>query len=289
MAAKLRLGAHMSIAGGAYNALQRGRDVGADAVQIFTKNASQWRAKPLVTDDCDRFAAACTTHGYAPADLIAHDSYLINLASGDPELLAKSQAALIEELDRCTQLGVPALVTHAGAHGGRGEEEGLRALAASLDAVLAAHTGGTMVLLETNAGQGTWLCYRFEQIARVLDMVRRPEAIGVCLDTCHVFAAGYDIRTPEGYEATLAEFDRLIGLDKLRAIHLNDSKKGLGSRVDRHHHIGQGELGLEAFRLLLNDPRLHHLPMVLETEKGPEGEEDRMNLATLRGLIAEEA
>ena len=283
-----RLGAHVSIAGGVFNALQRGRDVGADAVQIFTKNASQWKAKPLAEADCAHFGAECVTHRYTPQDLIAHDSYLINLASGDPELRAKSLAALNEELDRCALLEVPYLVTHAGAHMGRGEDEGLQELARSLDAVLAAHTGGAQVLLETNAGQGTWLCYRFEHIARVLDMVQHKDAIGVCLDTCHVFAAGYDIRTPEGYEATLVEFDRLIGLDKLKAIHLNDSKKGLGSRVDRHHHIGQGEIGVEAFRRLLNDPRLSHLPMVLETEKDDAGENDRMNLATLRGLLRNE-
>src|SRR4051794_19070681 len=181
MPAQPRLGAHMSIAGGAYNALQRGRDIGADAVQIFTKNASQWKAKPLIADDCERFGTACTTYGYVREDLIAHDSYLINLASGDPELRTKSQAALNEELDRCAQLGVPYLVTHAGAHMGRGEDEGLRELATSLDAVLAAHTGGTMVLLETNAGQGTWLCYRFEQLAQVLDSIQHPDAVGVCL------------------------------------------------------------------------------------------------------------
>jgi deoxyribonuclease-4 len=278
----------MSIAGGVFNALQRGREVGADAVQIFTKNSNQWKAKPLAAEDCERFGAACATQGYTLQDLIAHDSYLINLATGDPELRAKSQVALNEELDRCALLGVPYLVTHAGAHMGRGEDEGLRELARSLDAVLAAHTGEARVLLETNAGQGTWLCYRFEHIARVLDMVQHKDAIGVCLDTCHVFAAGYDIRTPEGYEATMAEFDRLIGLDKLKAIHLNDSKKGLGSRVDRHHHIGQGEIGLEAFRLVLNDPRLRHLPMVLETEKDDAGANDRMNLATLRGLLRTE-
>jgi deoxyribonuclease-4 len=262
--------------------------VGADAVQIFTKNASQWKGKPLAPEDCERFGAECATHRYTPQDLIAHDSYLINLATGDPELRSKSQAALNEELDRCALLGVPYLVTHAGAHMGRGEDEGLQELARSLDSVLAAHTGGAQVLLETNAGQGTWLCYRFEHLARVLDLVQHKDAVGICLDTCHVFAAGYDIRTPEGYEATLAEFDRLIGLDKLKAIHLNDSKKGLGSRVDRHHHIGQGEIGLEAFRLLLNDPRLRHLPMVLETEKDDAGDNDRMNLATLRGLLRNE-
>lgn len=283
-----RLGAHMSIAGGCHNALTRGREVGADAVQVFTKNASQWKAKPLTDDLCDQFHSTLTTTGYTAADLIAHDSYLINLASGDVELRTKSQAALLDELERCDLLGIPSLVTHAGAHLGRGEEEGLAELARSLDMVLAGRGGGAQVLLETNAGQGSWLCYRFEQLAQVLDQVHYPDQIGICLDTCHVFAAGYDIRTPEGYDATIGEFDRLLGLDKLKAIHLNDSKKGLGSRVDRHEHIGQGELGLDTFRRLLNDPRLRHLPMVLETEKDPDGAQDRMNLATLRGLLAPE-
>jgi deoxyribonuclease-4 len=278
----------MSIAGGCHNALTRGREVGADAVQVFTKNASQWKAKPLTDELCGQFHDGLTTTGYVAADLIAHDSYLINLASGDVELRTKSQAALLDELERCDLLGIPSLVTHAGAHLGRGEDEGLAELARSLDTVLAGRGGGAQVLLETNAGQGSWLCYRFEQLAQVLDLVHYPDQIGICLDTCHVFAAGYDIRTPEGYDATIGEFDRLLGLDKLKAIHLNDSKKGLGSRVDRHEHIGQGELGLDTFRRLLNDPRLRHLPMVLETEKDPDGAQDRMNLATLRGLLAPE-
>jgi deoxyribonuclease-4 len=283
-----RLGAHMSIAGGCHNALTRGREVGADAVQLFTKNASQWKAKPLTDDLCSQFHACLTPTGYTAADLIAHDSYLINLASGDPELRAKSQAALLDELDRCDLLGIPSLVTHAGAHMGRGEDEGLAELARSLDTVLAGRGGGAQVLLETNAGQGSWLCYRFEQLAQVLDLVHYPDQIGICLDTCHIFAAGYDIRTPEGYDETIREFDRLIGLSRLKAIHLNDSKKDLGSRVDRHEHIGQGLLGLDPFRLLLNDPRLRHVPMVLETEKDPDGAQDRMNLATLRGLLTAE-
>jgi deoxyribonuclease-4 len=278
----------MSIAGGCHNALTRGREVGADAVQVFTKNASQWKAKPLTEELCGQFHSTLTSTGYTSADLIAHDSYLINLASGAEELRTKSQAALLDELERCDLLGIPSLVTHAGAHLGRGEDEGLAELARSLDTVLAGRGGGAQVLLETNAGQGTWLCYTFEQLAQVLDQVQYPDQIGICLDTCHIFAAGYDIRTPEGYEATIAAFDRLIGLDKLKAVHLNDSKKGLGSRVDRHAHIGEGELGLDPFRLLLNDPRLRHLPMVLETEKDPDGAQDRMNLATLRGLLSDE-
>jgi deoxyribonuclease-4 len=276
----------MSIAGGCQNALTRGRDVGCDAVQLFTKNASQWKAKPLLPEDVARFQATLEETGYNPDALVVHDSYLINLATPDDTLWEKSIAAFGEELDRAGALGIPGVVTHAGAHMGSGEEAGVTRIAAALDRVLSERPTGSLVLLETTAGQGTCLGYRFEQIASMIEQSRYPDRIGVCLDTCHVFVAGYDLTTPEGYEGTLLEFDRLIGLDRLKAIHLNDAKKPLGSRVDRHDHIGQGSIGLEAFRLLVNDPRLRHIPMVVETEKGPDGAEDRMNLATLRGLIS---
>ncbi len=280
-----RLGAHMSIAGGACNALARGRAIGADAVQLFTKNASQWKAKPLTDEDIARFEAARAEAGYSADVLIVHDSYLINLASPDDALWEKSLAAFGEELDRAGALGIPYLVTHAGAHIGTGEEAGLARIAAGIDKVLDTRPAGPLILLETTAGQGTCLCYRFEQIARVIEATRYPERIGVCLDTCHVYAAGYDLADPIAYEAMIYDFDRLIGLDRLKALHLNDSKKGLGSRVDRHEHIGKGEIGLNAFRLLLNDPRVNDRPMVLETDKGPHGSEDLVNLATLRGLV----
>ena len=275
----------MSIAGGCHNALTRGREVGGEAVQLFTKNASQWKAKPLLDEDIARFQETLAGTGYSPDVLVVHDSYLINLASPDDALWEKSLAAFGEELDRAAALGIPYLVTHAGAHMGQGEPAGLARIAAGIDRVLDPRPTGPLILLETTAGQGTSLCYRFEQIAGVIEATRYPERIGVCFDTCHVFAAGYDLRDPAGYEATIGEFDRLLGLDRLKVFHLNDSKKGLGSRVDRHNHIGQGELGLEAFRLLLNDPRVNTRPMVLETEKGADGAEDRMNLATLRGLL----
>lgn len=281
-----RLGAHMSIAGGCFNALTRGREVGCDAVQLFTKNASQWKAKPLTDEDVARFHETLAATGYPPEVLIVHDSYLINLATPDDALWEKSLAAFGEELDRAAAFGIPYLVTHAGAHMSSGEETGLTRIATAIDRVLSMRSPGRpLILLETTAGQGTCLCYRFEQIARVIEQTRYPEAIGVCLDTCHVFAAGYDLSTPEGYAATIAEFDRVIGLDRLKAIHLNDSKKGLGSRVDRHDHIGQGAIGREGFRRLLTDPRVNTRPMVIETEKGPDSAEDRVNLATLRGLL----
>ncbi len=280
-----RLGSHMSVAGGHHNALTRGRDVGADVVQIFSKNANQWRAKPLADEDIARFHQTREETGYAPEVLVVHDSYLINLATPDDALWQRSQEAFGIELDRAQALGIPYLVTHAGAHMGQGEEAGLARIAAAIDQVVAERPDGPLILLETTAGQGTSLCYRFEHIARVIELTHHADRIGICLDTCHVFAAGYDLSTPEGYDSTVTEFDRLIGLDRLKVIHVNDSKKGLGSRVDRHEHIGQGAIGLEGFRLLLNDPRVNSRPMVLETEKGPEGKEDRMNLATLRGLI----
>ena len=279
------LGAHMSIAGGYYKALQRGRAAGCDAVQLFSKNASQWKAKPLSAEDIALFEQTRIATGYDPSVLIVHDSYLINLATPDDTLWDKSLAAFGEELDRCALLGIPHLVTHAGAHVGSGEEAGLARIAAGLDRVLDMRPPGVWVLLETTAGQGTGLCYRFEQIARVLEHSRFADRIGICLDTCHVYAAGYDLAAAAGYDAMIRDFDRLLGLDRLRAFHLNDSKKGLGSRVDRHHHIGQGELGLEAFRYLLNDPRVAGRPMVLETEKGDDETWDAINLATLRSLI----
>ncbi len=279
------LGAHMSIAGGCYKALLRGRAAGCDAVQLFSKNASQWKAKPLSAEDIALFAQTRAETGYDPGVLIVHDSYLINLATPDDVLWDKSLAAFGEELDRCALLGIPHLVTHAGAHVGSGEDAGLARIAAGIDRVLDARPPGVWVLLETTAGQGTGLCYRFEQIARVLEASRFADRIGICLDTCHVFAAGYDVAAVEGYEAMISDFARLLGLDRLKALHLNDSKKGLGSRVDRHDHIGQGALGLEAFRRLLNDPRIAGRPMVLETEKGDDETWDAINLATLRSLI----
>jgi deoxyribonuclease-4 len=275
----------MSVAGGLYKALLRGREAGCEAVQIFSKNANQWKAKPLSAEDITLWEQTRQDTGYDPSVLVVHDSYLINLATPDPDLRDKSLAAFGEELDRCALLGIPYLVTHAGAHMGAGEETGLDRIAASLDQVLDARPPGVWVLLETTAGQGTGLCYKFEQIGHVLGKMQHADRVAVCLDTCHVFAAGYDITQPDGYEAMIGDFDRAVGLDRLKVVHLNDSKKGLGSRVDRHEHIGQGSIGLDGFRLLLNDTRLAGRPMVLETEKGDANEWDAVNLATLRGLL----
>jgi deoxyribonuclease-4 len=274
----------MSIAGGFDQAAGRARQVEATALQVFVKSSNQWRAKPLEPGEGERFQAACRACGVR--QVVAHASYLLNLCSTDPGLWQKSLEALRVELERCDELGIPGLVVHPGAHGGDGEEAGVARLVRALDRV---HEdlphGRARVLLETTAGQGSSVGHRFEHLGAVLKGVRHPERLGVCLDTCHVFAAGYDLRTAAACEATLAELDRAVGIGRLGAIHLNDSKKDLGSRVDRHEHIGQGFLGLEAFRLILNDPRLSHLPMVLETPKDEDLREDVENLGRLRALV----
>lgn len=280
----MKLGAHMSIAGGLHKAFGHGEKAGCTALQIFSKNQQQWRAKPLTADEIAQFAAERQRHADWP--LVVHDSYLINLASPKDDLWEKSIAAFGEELERCAALGIPYLVTHPGAHTGSGEEAGLQREADALNRLLDAGVGGdVMVLLETTAGQGTCLGYRFEHLARLTELVAHQERLGICVDTCHLLAAGYDIRTPEAYAATFAEFDRVIGLDRIRVFHVNDSQKDLGSRIDRHTHIGEGCVGLEGFRALVNDPRFKELPMILETPKNDDLAEDIANLATLRGLV----
>jgi deoxyribonuclease-4 len=281
------LGAHMSIAGGLARALWRGKEQGCDCIQLFSKNANQWRARPLTQEAHAAFVQAQVATGVIP--VAAHDSYLINLASPDPALFQRSVEALGEERERAALLGLPSLVIHPGSHRGSGEQRGLARIAQGINLVLSRQGGeGVMILLETTAGQGAMLGNRFEHFAAILEQITLPEAVGVCLDTCHVFAAGYDITTPEGYEATLGEFQRLVGLDRLKLIHVNDSKALLGSRVDRHAHIGQGYMGPAAFRLLLQDLRLAGLPFILETPKGKTAEGvdwDGVNLKMLRGLF----
>jgi deoxyribonuclease-4 len=287
MTADLFLGAHMSVAGGLDKAIGRGLSVGCTALQIFTKNANQWRAKPLTDEDIARFTDTLAASAIDPGAVVAHDSYLINLGSPDDVKWEQSVAAFADELRRCDQLGVPYLVTHPGAHMGSGEEAGLARVAAGMIRALEATERAT-VLLETTAGQGTYLGGRFAHLARLLE--RTPPAlldrVGICLDTCHVFVAGYDISTPEGYADTWAEFDREIGRDRLRVLHLNDAKKPLGSRTDRHEGIGKGHIGEAGFRLIMNDPLLRDRIHLLETPKGDDLAEDRENMAFLRGLIA---
>jgi deoxyribonuclease-4 len=282
------LGAHVSTSGGLHTVFERAGQATCNVVQIFSKNQKQWQAKPLEVADIGRFKDAHREFGDCP--LIVHDSYLINMASPDDTLWEKSIAAFAVELERCDQLGIPYLVTHPGAHVGSGEEIGLERIGAALRRLLELGVGGdTTILLETTAGQGTALGHRFEHLGRLLELTDGHQRVGVCLDTCHVLAAGYDFRTPEQYAAMMAEFERHIGLDRLKAFHLNDSKTDLGSKVDRHTHIGEGFIGLEGFRSLLNDQRFARHPMVLETPKEPDETADNKNLATLRGLRHEAA
>ena len=277
-------GAHMSISGGVGKSFARGASIGIEAMQIFAKNDRQWQAKPYADTDIAFYKAEAERTGIGP--VIVHDSYLINLASPDDVNWQKSIAAFADELERCAALGIPYLVTHPGAHVGSGEDAGIARQVEAMNQLFERGVGGdVMVLLETTAGQGTVLGWRFDQLARMIDGVRRNERIGICIDTCHLLAAGYDIRAPDAYDATMRDFDSTVGLGRVKALHLNDSQKELGSRVDRHTHIGQGTVGLEAFRLLVNDPRLQHLPMVIETPKGDDMAEDVQNLALLRSLV----
>jgi len=279
----LRLGAHESIAGGLYKAFERGVSAGCESLQIWVKNSRQWEAPPLTGEEIRVFQEAREAANIYP--VVAHAAYLINLASPKEGLRRRSIEALTLELERCEQLDVPYLVLHPGSHTGAGEAVGLSHIAASLGEVHAATSDyHAQILLETSAGQGSSLGYRFEQLAYLLTHAPEGERLGVCLDTCHVFAAGYELCTRVGYTATLTAFDELIGLDRLKVLHLNDSRHPLGSRKDRHAHIGKGALGLEAFRNLLNDPRLAALPGILETPKSADLHEDRENLAALRAL-----
>lgn len=281
------LGAHESIAGGLHLAFERILQVGGESLQIFTRNQRQWKAAPLTEEEIIDFSRAWKEVDRMP--VASHASYLINLGSSKAEQAEKSVAAFADELKRCALLGIPFAVFHPGSHGGAGVEAGLVNVTTHLDRVIEQAGDAcksVTILLETTAGQGTGLGYRFEELACILEKTQYSNRLAVCVDTCHIFAAGYDIRTPETYAATFAEFDRIIGIDRIRFFHLNDSKKELGSRVDRHEHIGKGYIGLEGFRCLLNDPRFSRHAMTLETPKGKDLAEDRENLAVLRGLLS---
>lgn len=281
------LGAHMSIAGGVHLAFERMKEIGGRALQIFTTNQRQWKPYPLSPESIQRFRTNWEESGKVP--VAAHGLYLINLAAADELTLSRSITAMAGELRRCEALGIQYLVMHPGAHVGEGPERGLARLAANLDkAMEAAQAPSVSILLETTAGQGSGLGSTFEQIRFILDASRYGPGMGVCFDTCHAFAAGYDIRTEDAYRETMSRFDAIVGLDRLKFFHLNDSKRELASHVDRHEHIGKGRIGLEGFRRLLNDPRFRNHPMVLETPKGKDMKEDRENLRILRSLIATE-
>ncbi len=282
-------GAHLSTEGGLPTAFDRAGEEGCDTFQIFTKNKGAWAARPLAEAEIDAFRARAgafrTRAGRSRAGpVVAHSAYLINIASPSRELREKSIEALRVELERCEALGIDYLVLHPGSHGGTSEEAGLERVAASLDRVHRATKGFTArILLETSAGQGSSVCARFPSLGAILRRVKDPGRLGVCVDTCHVFAAGYDLRTHGGYEAAMDELDREVGMENVLCIHANDSKKELGTRVDRHEHIGRGRLGLEGLRRIVNDPRLAKVPFIFELP--PENGMTRVNLAALRGLV----
>lgn len=278
------LGAHMSIAGGVSQALARGREAGCECVQIFTKSSRQWAAKPYPQEEVAAFRAARNESGIEL--VVAHDSYLVNLGATEATLRKKSIAGVIDELERCEQLEVPLLIAHPGAHVGAGEPAGIKNIAHALDEAHAACSGYRVkIALEITAGQGSNLGYKFEQMGQIIDSVKDSGRLRLCFDTEHAFAAGYDLRTAEGYDAAFAELDKHVGLELLAAFHINDSMKPLNSRVDRHEHIGKGHLGLEPFRRLLNDARFAGLPMCLETEHGPEMRDIIADLRQLHQLV----
>jgi len=278
----MHLGAHVPITGGVFNAPGHGQAIGAEAIQIFTRNQMQWACRPLGPEEAARFREAVATSGVRR--VLTHGSYLMNLAGPNPDFLRRSRDCLVTEIERCDLLAIPYVVLHPGAHMGQGEDEGLSAIARSLDAVLERTEGReVMPLLEVTAGQGSCLGYRFEHLAAIFDRLREPERVGVCLDTCHLHAAGYDLVSPEGYERTLRDFARIVGLRKLKAIHLNDSKRERGSRVDRHARAGEGVMGLETFARIVNDRRFRGLPLVVETP-GPLAEWKK-EIARLRALV----
>lgn len=279
------LGAHMSIAGGLHLALERGREVGCSVVQIFLKNQLQWAAKPYTQEDIRQFAAARKATGIRT--VFAHSSYLINLASAAPAEWKRAVGAFHDELERAEALGLPFVIIHPGSHKGLGLDEGIQRIVAALDEVTARTRGYRVrVLLENTAGGGATIGRSFEELAALLGGARAPERLGVCLDTCHLFAAGYDLRTREGYRDVMGSCARIVGLRHVRAFHLNDAKAPLGSGLDRHEKIGRGRLGKEAFRWLMTDRRFDGVPMALETPKDPEPRADRAALALLRKLRA---
>lgn len=278
---KLLLGAHMSIAEGFEKAIEYGESIGCTAIQIFTKNNRRWNAKKITKEDSQKFKIALKNSSIK--FIVAHASYLINIGSPKRKH-KKSVDALVKELNRCEKLGIPYLVIHPGSCLKTNEQECLDIITQNLDIALEKAHGKTMILLETMAGQGSSTCYTFEHIAYIIKKSKKKKRLGVCFDTCHVFAAGYDLRDKKSYVDTWKKFEKTIGIRKLKVIHINDSKKELGSRVDRHEHIGKGKLGSQAFKLLLTDKRFSNIPKILETPKETL-EEDAHNMAFIKKLI----
>jgi deoxyribonuclease-4 len=273
----------MSISGGVHQALTRGRSIGCNAVQLFVKSSNQWRAKPLTDEEISLFREE--SKHFKPGFIIAHSSYLINIASPDEELLEKSAGSLQIEMERCGVLGIPWLVLHPGSHRGAGMEEGIETVASTLNRLFEATAELDVgISLETTAGQGNSIGHTFEQLAGIIDLIEDTSRVSICFDSCHAFAAGYDLRSKKAYRETFDRFDEIIGLEMLRVFHLNDSLKALGSRRDRHAQIGEGELGRRAFANLMRDKRFLDRPMILETPKGEDLKEDIENLSLLRSL-----
>lgn len=278
------LGAHMSISGGLYKAIDRAVAAGCGTVQIFTRSSNQWKPKPISDKDAALFRKSVSDSGLH--EVISHDIYLINLAAAPGDTRDKSLAAFADEMSSCARLGINKIVMHPGSHTTDSPEAGLERVIAAFDQLFPqAPDYEGLVLLETTAGQGTNLGRTFEELQIIINGSKYPDRFGVCFDTCHTFAAGYNTATPEGYADVMEQFDRLLGLERLHCFHFNDSKKGLGSRVDRHEHIGLGALGLEPFRLIMNDSRFVKIPKILETPKGDDDAMDQVNLALLRGLV----
>jgi deoxyribonuclease-4 len=282
----LLLGAHTSVSGGYYRAIVKGRELGLSAVQIFTKNQLRWDSKPISEEEIRLYREELSVSTKIKK-VLAHGSYLYNFSSPRGSLIRQSEQSILDELARCTALGLPYLVIHPGSHMGIGETAGIKRIVSALKKALELDRGETTICLETTAGQGTGLGYRFEHLKEMISGIG-SERIGVCLDTCHIFAAGYDLRTLTAYRSTMSQFDRVLGLENLKVIHLNDSKGKLGSRIDRHTHIGKGEIGLKCFEYIMKDERFEKIPKIIETPKkeGPK-EMDRVNLDTLRRCAGE--
>ncbi|MEA2067587.1 MAG: deoxyribonuclease IV [Verrucomicrobiota bacterium] len=279
-----RVGAHVSASGGVENAPLNAAEIGADAFALFTKNQRQWVGKPLTTGSIDAFKANCSDHGFNPDHILPHDSYLINLGHPEAEKLEKSREAFLDEMQRCEQLGLKLLNFHPGSHLKQvSESECLATIAESVNIALD-KTESVTAVIENTAGQGSNMGFRFEHLAEIIDQVEDKDRVGVCIDTCHSFAAGYDLQTLESCATVFAEFEKLVGFNYLCGMHLNDSKKGLGSRVDRHHSLGQGLLGLDVFKFIMNDNRFDDIPLILETiDENIWGEEIKL----LRSFVSE--
>ncbi|HLX12254.1 MAG TPA: deoxyribonuclease IV [Bacteroidota bacterium] len=281
---RVLVGAHQSIAGGMHKAFELGESIGQTALQVFTKSPNQWYAKPITDEDIANYKSAQSKANMDP--VVAHACYLINMCASNKDILKKSREGYLDELKRCEAVGIPYLNFHPGGHMGQGEETGIKLIIETLNFAHEKTKGyKTKSVLETTAGQGTAIGYKFEHLRDIIDGVDEPDRMAVCIDTCHIFAAGYDISNKRAYEKTMKEFDDIIGLDRLVAIHANDSMKELGSKRDRHEHIGKGFIGLDGFACIMRDKRLAHIPKILETHKEPDLKLDKKNMSVLLSLM----